>query len=522
MAGVRLDSQIFFTPPLAADPPTSPKILARRDLTGSSQDDPVLISSDDESDYGDLDDATSVTSFPPIEELYRRARPEHSGSSIVAGAGNCFNATSGASGDKDAKLPSVADVADSETLSSPQQERYGLQFSPTPPSSPILPRRSPVSPGTLQTGRDQPISTVSAAYEVEQASAREDATCGKIAEEISRATPPRSARLTVPSSRPDGGILRQSTQGTASVHSDDEDAAEPVQQPDGQDRRCRNLRRRQRNSTEDEDVYHPPSASNRAQEDIDGTLLPPRKCRKTISPARSTVKTSTRRQTPGGATSGSEQIRTSAPSRKRSMPPRKCRKTSSSAQSTIKTSTGRQTRLVGATSGAGQIRTSASGRKRSGRLSVAQAPFAKYDEFPLENGVLKLVTLNGLTTFQLEGSCVNHRHETPATQRYKSLGKRSARGVATRIPYTDGEDNLISDLKERMLPWKEILKQVTQAFPARQRTQAALQDVGLMLYLTTLITLTEEQQRGTDSKDWEQEQLTWHDRLNCQLKGQGK
>ncbi|RYO99868.1 hypothetical protein DL765_010920 [Monosporascus sp. GIB2] len=329
----------------------------------------ITLGFDNKSDYGDLDDVTSIASSPAIEELYRRARPENSGSSIVAGAGNGFNATSGASGDKDAELPSVADVADGETS-----------------SSPILPRRSAVSPGTLQAGRDQPVSTVSAAYEVGQASAREDATCGKIAEEISRATPPRSTSLTIPSSRPDGGILRQST-------------------------------------TEDEDVYHPPRASDRAQENIDNTLLQPLKRRKTSSPSWSTVKTST----------------------------------------------GRQIRSGGATSGSGQIRTSAPGRKRSGRLSVpsplsshsssnegaaAQAPFAKYEEIPLKNAVFKRVTLNGLTTFQLESSCANHRHETPITQspQYKSPAKRSARGAATKIPYTDGENNLISDLKKRMLP----------------------------------------------------------------------
>jgi hypothetical protein len=111
MANVTLDSQTFFTLPVAADRmSTSPNLWARdgdpsvassrgprtpqhathdpqRGIGAASQDDAVLISSDDESDYGDLDDGKSDISFPPIEELLRAAGCKDAEPGSIAGIG---------------------------------------------------------------------------------------------------------------------------------------------------------------------------------------------------------------------------------------------------------------------------------------------------------------------------------------------------------------------------------------------------------------------------------------------------
>jgi hypothetical protein len=111
MTNVTLDSQTFFTLPMAADrKSTSPNLWARdgdpsvassrgpktpqhdthdpqRGAGGASQDDAVLIFSDDESDYSDLDDGKSGISFPPIEELLRAARCKDAELGSVAGVG---------------------------------------------------------------------------------------------------------------------------------------------------------------------------------------------------------------------------------------------------------------------------------------------------------------------------------------------------------------------------------------------------------------------------------------------------
>ncbi|RYP19501.1 hypothetical protein DL767_009640 [Monosporascus sp. MG133] len=95
MANITLDTQTFFNPSGAVDPEprryasvvsfeassgrqTSPQ---REDeaydpqpsAAGASKDDAILISDDDDSDYGDCDDSQSDVSFPPIDELLASA-----------------------------------------------------------------------------------------------------------------------------------------------------------------------------------------------------------------------------------------------------------------------------------------------------------------------------------------------------------------------------------------------------------------------------------------------------------------
>jgi hypothetical protein len=89
MANILLDSPILFTT-LTGDAkstsrnfwarngtlstassggPKTPQHDPRPSTTGASQDDAVLISSDDETTYSDFDDGQSDTSFPPFEEI---------------------------------------------------------------------------------------------------------------------------------------------------------------------------------------------------------------------------------------------------------------------------------------------------------------------------------------------------------------------------------------------------------------------------------------------------------------------
>lgn len=85
MANIYLDSQIFFTPPVAADPKPTRRHL-EPSITGCSQNDAVVISSDDESDYSDLDGGQSDTSFPSVDELRQPANHKVAASGSVASA----------------------------------------------------------------------------------------------------------------------------------------------------------------------------------------------------------------------------------------------------------------------------------------------------------------------------------------------------------------------------------------------------------------------------------------------------
>ncbi|KAK3933813.1 hypothetical protein QBC46DRAFT_454591 [Diplogelasinospora grovesii] len=528
MANVSLDNQIFFTlPPRNRNPSVSsfggPKAPEqdthdpRRGTAGASRDDAVLISSDDESDYGELDDGQSDTSFPPIEELLPARRKDvESGS--VADADKSFNATSGAGGDSDAIEPSITEEADpdDEIASSQQQQARGLRRSPAPPSIQALPRPSSASPGPLQAEQEQPIPAGSASCEAGQISAPENTTCGKPAEEISRASPPGVEAQHMPSPgclsrsslpRPGEATDRESTprcdSGDGDSDSDDEARlrlAEPksgrrtvfrhgvrrslrnsrvgpnhkdeaVRQSDGQDSPRRHLGRRRRNNMEDEDIYHPLEASEREQDEEDNDDIRP--------------------------------------------PKPKRRKVSSPTRSTLRTSIGRRTRSDGATSRSRQIQTSVPGRKRSGRRSIpsppssqvshdkeeaAEAVFAKFEERPIENGSLKSFTVNGVTTFQLQwsvGPCTKHRHRDHATgsQQYKPPAKKSLstkRGAATRIAFTPEEDDLLIELNSQELPWKKIHMQFREAFPEPERSVAALQSSASELYNWILLATRRE------------------------------
>jgi hypothetical protein len=99
--------------------------------------------------------------------------------------------------------------------------------------------------------------------------------------------------------------------------------------------------------------------------------------------------------------------------------------------------------------------------------------------------VLKRVTANGMVTFQLQFAwdfCANHRRKDPTTRRlqYQSPAERrptTKQGASTRARFTPEEDGLLVELKN--LPWQDIHKKFTDAFPQRERRAESL---GAILY----------------------------------------
>ncbi|KAI0976387.1 hypothetical protein F4678DRAFT_223534 [Xylaria arbuscula] len=161
-------------------------------------------------------------------------------------------------------------------------------------------------------------------------------------------------------------------------------------------------------------------------------------------------------------------------------------------------STRQQTHSDRGASWSQQARASAPGRKRSGRYSIpspsssqssgdgvgsAQVPRASFEEWPLQNAVLRQVIVDGMATFQIQftrDSCENHMRKDSATgnRPHKSPIKRcrpTKGGAATKLAFTLEEDGLLIKLKKRELSWKETHLQFTEAFPQRGRSIGALQ-----------------------------------------------
>ncbi|KAK3934120.1 hypothetical protein QBC46DRAFT_368409 [Diplogelasinospora grovesii] len=132
MANVTLNSQTFFTFPVARD--RDPFITSFK----------VLISSDNESDYSDLDDSKSNISFPLIKELLRAAGRKDAEPNSVTSIDKSFSATPGAGGNSDAVELSVT-----KGVNLDDEQTCYLQRSLTPPSPLALPRPSSASPGPL-------------------------------------------------------------------------------------------------------------------------------------------------------------------------------------------------------------------------------------------------------------------------------------------------------------------------------------------------------------------------------------
>ncbi|RYO79487.1 hypothetical protein DL766_009348 [Monosporascus sp. MC13-8B] len=172
MANITLDTQTFFNPFGAVDPEprryasvasfeassgcqTSPQEDEAHDpqpsAAGASKDDAILISDDDDSDYGDCDDGQSDVSFPPIHELLASANRMAVQSSDTPDLGP--SRASDATNNSDAaELPFTAGVAepDQETAS----PLSGALRHSTAPASPARPSSSFLAP---QTDPDSPI-----------------------------------------------------------------------------------------------------------------------------------------------------------------------------------------------------------------------------------------------------------------------------------------------------------------------------------------------------------------------------
>ncbi|KAK2052812.1 hypothetical protein LY76DRAFT_687639 [Colletotrichum caudatum] len=101
--------------------------------------------------------------------------------------------------------------------------------------------------------------------------------------------------------------------------------------------------------------------------------------------------------------------------------------------------------------------------------------FARYDEWPLKNAVLKRITDGLKTTFQLQW-------EQPSTERqqthcYPSAGRASGsslnrrkpakRSVKSRCPFSEQENTLLLQLKGQGLSWRDIHSRFSRSFPGR-------------------------------------------------------
>ena len=110
---------------------------------------------------------------------------------------------------------------------------------------------------------------------------------------------------------------------------------------------------------------------------------------------------------------------------------------------------------------------------------------AKFEEWPLENVILKRITIGGQTTFQLQfgwNPCARE-HDTQRTsqQQTRALYERHVvrsegkiRRKPRRTAFTPDEDNYLVRLKEQSLSWSEIHRKFNMEFD-HQRTQGALQ-----------------------------------------------
>ncbi|KAI0530405.1 hypothetical protein GGR58DRAFT_232648 [Xylaria digitata] len=108
----------------------------------------------------------------------------------------------------------------------------------------------------------------------------------------------------------------------------------------------------------------------------------------------------------------------------------------------------------------------------------AYAALAKFEEWPLENVLLKRVMVSGVATFQLQFTwdlCQKHgdggedcstENQRPTSRSKRgALAKQGRAGKGTSAP---GEDEFLIELKEELgLPWKEIHKRFTASFPGR-------------------------------------------------------
>ncbi|KAJ9161134.1 hypothetical protein NKR19_g2534 [Coniochaeta hoffmannii] len=464
-----------------------PKTLqhdSRHSATGASQDDAFLISSDDESDYDYSDEDQFNTTFPSISELGVAAGCSDSKCSSIAGD-QSFIAASGASGDSDAKEPSVTDGvdADDEIASGWQQQTPGLERPSAPP-------RPSASPEPFQAECDQqvqlsparnhpshPENTPCLEDEAEQSpgpqreespsrgstpwldAASQSHDWGGQAVQKGRTRGASDDGVGLPRAFPQSKRMRKTVHSTCfpdrprDADSDDDGLGQKsddygdsradtvcdgtdVNGTDGED-------------SDSEEDYRPPSpdCSDGELDEDDDFGAPPSKRRKTVAAIPATPKTTaTQRLCSSGPAAQPREVQSLTHGGKRS--PRR------SIPSPLSS------------------RASHDGKGAVGAVS------ARFEEWPLENVSLKRVTENGVTTFQLQFSWDSCEHATESPRSESPVKKRNLakRGATARAVITPDEDDLLIRLKEvDKLRWQEIHKKFTEAFPGRKRSVATLQ-----------------------------------------------
>ena len=107
--------------------------------------------------------------------------------------------------------------------------------------------------------------------------------------------------------------------------------------------------------------------------------------------------------------------------------------------------------------------------------SFAGSTEAAFDEWALQDVILKRTIMNGRATFQFQFDwdlCMKHGEETGNRQNGMSLQRKALAAVkcSTRT-FTPEEDQMLAQLKCRKeLPWAEIHRPFCAKFPERSKT----------------------------------------------------
>jgi hypothetical protein len=103
---------------------------------------------------------------------------------------------------------------------------------------------------------------------------------------------------------------------------------------------------------------------------------------------------------------------------------------------------------------------------------------AKFEEWPLQNAVLKRVSMEGIATFQVQFDWDPRLAQNPhasssyggdAPRKQLAVKRANKRARASRVGFTQDEDDLLVKLKEgpEALSWACIHKRFSKAFPGR-------------------------------------------------------
>ncbi|KAK3933615.1 hypothetical protein QBC46DRAFT_348434 [Diplogelasinospora grovesii] len=485
MAGISLDNQIFFEPPSVADGKLagrsrspqnrgfsvaslgSPKELQRdgfgtgRSPTDPSMADAIVISSDSESDYNDLDNSQSDT-FPPVDELPVRHNIE---SGSIAGISLCNNtpddniaprelwasdaANSGSPGSGPQALatgnrsqafpgvqvgseaPALAELAERQAAAlSRQEHEAGAKYTTTSPS-PLSSPKALSSPAPLQAGSDEKLSDSAGPNDVVLPSPQSAKDTSQAAshgdredEAVPRCVKPKAGRRTAAlrymNRRPVTAL------GVGDINDLQQSGKGKDTGPSPHKRRRPGSRRSpgsRGEDSEDEEAYSP------FQDSDEWNGRPPQR------------------------------------KRRRARPPKPARAEASGRQ---KRSTYRSTE-----SGSVHIPTPPSSRGSNEQHDPAEALSAKITEWLLKNTVVRSAVVDDVTTFQLQFKadlyCSNHKrhmvsnpqsHDRPdvSTKRCNSKPGRRSTSVTQMPsddpPLSDTHDDVQSPMSAQEPEWK--------------------------------------------------------------------